>query len=152
MADQTNESVQRFRQALNRVPALMRGFVKIALLGQGDRLVQAIKDDLLGDEDEQRTRALYAQGASPLRDSIRMIDYTNSESPSVLITAGGPLTTNDEAGGPYDYAMAREFGTVRQEAHPFFWPTYRRLKPSIRAAIKEANSFNGGKRDFGFKS
>lgn len=58
------------------------------------------------------------------------------------VKAGGPRTTKPvrEAGKgnapSYDYANASEFGTSRQKAKPWFYPTWRRNKKQIRAGIE----------------
>ncbi len=50
-----------------------------------------------------------------------------------VVQAGGELTTKE-----YDYAEAFEFGTSRQHAQPFFWPTYREKREGIEQAIETA--------------
>lgn len=41
-------------------------------------------------------------------------------------------------GVSYDYALANEFGTVKEEAQPFFYNTYREHAADIRQAIDDA--------------
>ena len=41
-------------------------------------------------------------------------------------------------GVEYDYALGFEHGTSRQPARPFFWNTYRAMKPDIDQAISAA--------------
>lgn len=58
-----------------------------------------------------------------------------------IVQAGGDLTTKevrDGSGVPYDYAEAFEFGTSRQAARPFFWPTYRASRDQMQEAIDDA--------------
>jgi len=64
---------------------------------------------------------------------------------SVVIKAGGPLTTKPVRAGQsarYDYSLGTEFGTVKQGEKPFFWNTYnankKRAKNRIRKAGKSA--------------
>lgn len=57
------------------------------------------------------------------------------------VTAGGETTTKEVRAGSgvqYDYALANEFGTSNMPAQPFFWPTWRRLEPDVRADIEAA--------------
>lgn len=58
-----------------------------------------------------------------------------------IIQAGGDLTMGEVRGGSsvaYDYAEAFEYGTRRQQARPFFWPTYRDKREGIEQAIAAA--------------
>lgn len=60
-----------------------------------------------------------------------------------LVQAGGDRTTKDireGSGEPYDYAEGFEFGTSRQTARPFFYPTYHAMKDDMQDAINEAVS------------
>ena len=55
-----------------------------------------------------------------------------------IVQAGGDLTTKEireSSGVAYDYAEAFEYGTSKQPARPFFWPTYNEKKDEIRSAI-----------------
>lgn len=65
----------------------------------------------------------------------------------VEVTAGGDLTTREVregSGVSYDYALAIEYGTSRQEAQPFFEPTWRaregQIRENIEAAVNDALS------------
>lgn len=40
--------------------------------------------------------------------------------------------------GEYDYARAVEFGTSEQQAQPFFWPSYRQRKRTVRRRMNAA--------------
>lgn len=58
-----------------------------------------------------------------------------------IVQAGGDATTGDVRDGSgvdFDYGEAFEFGTSRQQARPFFWPTYREKRDGIRQAIADA--------------
>lgn len=58
-----------------------------------------------------------------------------------IVQAGGDLTTKEVREGSgvgYDYAEAFEYGTSRQHARPFFWPTYRDKREGIEQAIGDA--------------
>lgn len=59
----------------------------------------------------------------------------------VLVQAGGDLTTKEVregSGVSYDYAEAFEFGTSRQSARPFFYPTYHAMRDDMQQAINDA--------------
>ena len=73
-----------------------------------------------------------------LRASVRIEDRTDQRNPKVYVRAGGQKTTKTTAAGPYDYANATEFGTAKQSARPFFYPTVRRRLPGIRKNIDRA--------------
>ena len=60
---------------------------------------------------------------------------------SYAVKAGGPLTTKPVRKGQsaqYDYALAAEHGTSDQAAQPFFYPSYRLKKPTIRRGVNRA--------------
>ena len=93
--------------------------------------------------DAQRA-ALQGQEETPaetgnLEESCRV--ETRDDPLDVHVVAGGDLTETDVrtgSGEPYDYALGFEFGNSRQAARPFFWSTYRAMKPDIDSAIAEA--------------
>ena len=93
--------------------------------------------------DAQRA-ALQGQEATPaetghLEQSCRV--ETLEDPLDVHVVAGGDLTETEVrtgSGEPYDYALGFEFGNSRQSARPFFWNTYRAMKPDIDTAIAEA--------------
>jgi HK97 gp10 family phage protein len=110
--------------------------------------VQGELADILQEQAERLSAAqraeLQAQQTSPdetgdLEASCRV--ETRNDPLDVHVVAGGDLTTTEVRSGsgePYDYALGFEFGNSRQSARPFFWNTYRALKPSIDQAIAEA--------------
>jgi HK97 gp10 family phage protein len=58
-----------------------------------------------------------------------------------VVQAGGELTTKEVregSGVSYDYAEAFEFGTSRQPARSFFYPTYRAMRDQMQEAIDDA--------------
>lgn len=70
-----------------------------------------------------------------LEHSVRKIPGKSDT--QVRVVAGGQTTTRPEISNvPFDYARADEFGTVHMTARPFFWPTYRLLKPKLVASMK----------------
>jgi len=54
----------------------------------------------------------------------------------VVIRAGGSSTTVQHGGKSYDYARAVEFGALDIPAQPFFFPSYRLMKKSMRSAMR----------------
>ena len=54
----------------------------------------------------------------------------------VVIRAGGSSTTVGSGGRSYDYARAVEFGARNIPAQPFFFPSYRLMRKTIRSAMR----------------
>ena len=91
---------------------------------QADMLAAAIKDAAPVERGELRDSVQVRSGRDPL---------------DLAVTAGGDLTTKRTvAAVEYDYALATEFGTTKEEAEPFFFPTYRERAADIRQAIEDA--------------
>lgn len=93
---------------------------------QADMLADAIKE-----------AAPVKSGA--LRDSVQV--RRGRDTLDLVVTAGGDTTTKELRAGSgvqYDYALATEFGTSREEAEPFFYSTYREHAADIRQAIDDA--------------
>jgi HK97 gp10 family phage protein len=58
-----------------------------------------------------------------------------------IVTAGGEATTKEvraSSGVAFDYALAFEYGTSRQQAKPFFWPTYNAMRDDMQQQINDA--------------
>lgn len=73
-------------------------------------------------------RAIEHQISGHLAQSLRKKDVSSSDGSkiSVLVIGGGHLTTRrTSTGHSYDYALAEEFGTVKETPRPFFYSTYR---------------------------
>lgn len=118
-------SQAEFNRFLERMGEAMRERLTAALLENGEKLATEI-------------RAAAPDDAGALKQSVRVEDQTKKKNPRVHVKAGGPLTTHGGSHGSYDYANAVEFGTTKMPARPFFYPTYRRLKPEIRRDIANA--------------
>jgi hypothetical protein len=72
-----------------------------------------------------------------LRDSIRCVPAPKK--PGVLIIAGGtPATTRVSKGRTYDEALLLEYGTRREAARPFFFPTIEAEKRGLIDGITGA--------------
>lgn len=72
-----------------------------------------------------------------LHDSVRKKDVSTETKTSVLVLAGGKATTKRTANGVFDYALAEEFGTVKETARPFFYSTVRMYQNSFRDGVRE---------------
>lgn len=117
------------------------------LLALPDRLVgpisRAIQEQAQDLSDAQRS-ALVALEQSPdetgnLEQSCTVVP--GKDDLEFIVQAGGDLTTKEireGSGVSYDYAEAFEYGTSRQPARPFFWPTYREKRAGMQAAINNA--------------
>ncbi len=103
----------------------------------------AIKQQALMLSDAQR-QALQSMQEAPadsgdLEKSCTVVPGENDL--EWIVQAGGELTTREVrqgSGVDYDYALAFEYGTSRQHARPFFWPTYRERKDDMQQAINDA--------------
>lgn len=112
-----------------------------------DKLVRpvaaAVQEQAQALSDAQR-RALQALEQSPeetghLEESCVVVPGRNAL--EAIVQAGGELTTKEireGSGVDYDYAEAFEFGTSRQPARPFFYPTYRDMRDDMQSAIGDA--------------
>lgn len=132
-------SAARFRKRLERVPIEVRAAAASEALLQAQALGQAIQRAAPLDEGD-------------LKASVRV--EAGKYGDRFYVKAGGPKTTkrvrsSEKGNSPdYDYANAVEFGTKKKPPRPFFYPTYRASKRSIRsgmeATIKRAvANFNG---------
>jgi HK97 gp10 family phage protein len=75
------------------------------------------------------TTKTYGRGTD--YDSAVVVDgRDNSGKSKVAVGQGSGVT--------YDYALASEFGTSKEEAQPFFYPTFRARQAGIRQAIDDA--------------
>lgn len=111
-------------------------------------LPDRIRDELSGVVQEQaemlsgaQRAALQALETSPdetghLEQSC--VAVPGKDDSEWIVQAGGELTTKDireGSGVNYDYTEAFEYGTSRQPARPFFWPTYQEKRDDIEKAI-----------------
>lgn len=121
-----NLSVEQFKQLMARIPKAVANDLESAPREEGERLAVAM-------------RQVVPQGIDNRRELLESIRVEDGKRPlSVLVKAGGPLTTKEVRAGSgiaYDYSLANEFGTQKMKAQPFFWPTYRLMKKRIRSAL-----------------
>ena len=108
-----NPSVRRFRTDMKDLV----NQAKYNFRGQ----INAMADELVGNMRD----AIDHSVTGHLRESVRKKDisvsYGNRQEISVLVMAGGRLTIKDG----FDYALAEEFGTSKEDPRPFFYGTYR---------------------------
>ena len=101
-----------FLLRINHLPPI----VKARMQREFDRKAEEAVRDM-------QERVNVEKGA--LRDSIRWGQNTEEHSAGIKITAGGVPETqhpDHKNGLVYDEALLLEFGTVHQEAQPFFRP------------------------------
>ena len=117
-----------FERAIGQLSFKLRRQIAEAIKAEADRLADAIK-------------AAAPVKTGKLRDSVK-VRRTRNEL-KLYVTAGGEETTKEVRSGSgveYDYALATEYGTSKENAQPFFYPTARELEPSIRENIEQAVS------------
>jgi HK97 gp10 family phage protein len=120
-----------FDAYLNNLPDKIVAELSSTIREQGEMLSAAQKQALQSLEDTEPTGGLVESCvALPTDDPL-----------TYIVQAGGDLTTKEIREGSginYDYAEAFEFGTSRQHAKPFFWPTYRAKRQGIVDTINQA--------------
>lgn len=116
------------RKTLERLPVAIKQDLQVALTAEANALAGLM-----------RARVPVKDGT--LRASIRVEPRKQSGLIGALIKAGGPTTTKPVRKGQsatYDYAMAQELGTQEVLAQPFFFPSYRQKKTSIKRRASKA--------------
>jgi HK97 gp10 family phage protein len=111
--------------------------------------ILAMADELVGNIQS----AIEHSVSGNLKKSVRKKDVSTADETklSVLVLAGGPLTTKREASGSFDYALAEEFGTRREGPRPFFYNTVRfykaqaeeKYRETLEQTIEENNKVRG---------
>ncbi len=117
-----NASVERFKKLTEELKREVRDNAIAELNSQAESLA-----DLMA--------SVAPREKGELAHSIRVVQ---SNKPTIVrIVAGGKLTIRPTVSStPYDYARADEFGTVKMQARPFYFPSYRLRKKKIIAAMK----------------
>lgn len=116
---------------LESLPDKLEGQLSDVIREQAQRLSDAQKDALRSLEQSHKT--------GDLEESCTVVPGDHEL--EWIVQAGGDLTTKeirDGSGQPYDYAEAFEFGTSRQPAHAFFFPTYNAMRDEMQQAIDQA--------------
>lgn len=129
-------SIARLRKRLERVPIDVRAAAATESLLQAQRLGRAMKSSAPVD-------------LGLVRNSIRVEGGKFGD--RFYVKAGGPTTTKGVRkghDGSFDYATASEWGTEKETARPWFYPTYRAYRKSMKDGInstirKAAAKFNG---------
>lgn len=120
----------------NDIAQFQRNFEEISFRAKRE-LVEAVQAEAERLAEAIKAAAPVKTGA--LRDSIKVRRQRGGL--SFVVSAGGDATTKEIRGGsgePYDYAAAVEFGTGREHAEPFFFPTIRAMQDEIRANLQAA--------------
>lgn len=120
------DDLSSFQKQLGELPMKMKRQLATAIKAEAERLTSAIK-----------AAAPVKSGA--LRDSVQVRRRKNDL--DLEVTAGGDATTREVRGGSgvqYDYALAAEYGTAKESAQPFFYPTVRAMEREIHDNIEEA--------------
>jgi HK97 gp10 family phage protein len=118
----TNKSVEAFRRLSVEMMARVLDDSIAELNAQATTLVSAMKSVVV---------------SGPTGNLATSIRKEPGKRPTVVrVVAGGELTTRKVSGKPYDYARAVEFGTEHVTAQPFFFPTYRLMRKSMRNAMR----------------
>ncbi|WP_131193722.1 HK97 gp10 family phage protein [Lichenihabitans psoromatis] len=106
---------------------------KVAQFGPIRKARLQRKFDQKGAELVEKIRAAVPVDKGALRDSIRV--EPGKKYPGVLIVAGGTAAT---ARGPtLDEALLTEYGTRKEVAEPYFWPTINNETSAIRSAVAD---------------
>lgn len=110
----SEDALRRLQARISAMPIAARKAIADALEKGADEMVDGAK-------------ALAPVDEGHLRDSIRK--EPGAHELQVRVVAG------DEAAF---YAPMVEYGTTKQTARPFFWPTYRLLRKRIRNRVSRA--------------
>jgi HK97 gp10 family phage protein len=119
-----NPSVARFKKDMLDIVNRAKQDYRKTLVKQAEELAENIREAA-----PKRT--------GTLRQSVRVRDISTETKVSVLVFAGGPLTTKRTANTVYDYAVGTEFGTQKENPEPYFYNTYRLYKNEGLAQIHE---------------
>ena len=99
------------------IPSEVKASIKPAVAKGGEELVARMKH--LAPADDGKLRDSIAATPGPVELSV-------------TVSAGGAATTVQTAQGPFDVALAQEFGTVAMQRNSFFWPSVNTLKKRVR--------------------
>ena len=111
-------------------------FRKLTVDMQRDVFNDAITElNVQADALVQTMRSVVVHGpTSNLANSIRK--EKGKKETVVVVRAGGATTTVGSGGKSYDYSRSVEFGTHNVSATPFFFPSYRLMRKSMRSAMR----------------
>lgn len=117
---------------LNSLPDNIAAEIDDAIKAQAERLSDAQKQALRSIE-QPPSETGNLEASCVVVPGDQPLEY--------LVQAGGELTTKEVREGSgvgFDYALAFEYGTSRQEAHPFFWNTYEAMRDDMQNEISKA--------------
>jgi hypothetical protein len=122
-----NASVRQFKTDMRDLANKAKHNLHTEVLAQAEELADNIR------------RAIEHSVTGHLAESVRTEDKSNSDETriSVLVRAGGSLTTKHSDAGPFDYASAEEFGTTKEEARPFFYNNVRLYRANGQERFRE---------------
>lgn len=121
-----NVSVEEYKRRCMAIPPAVKEAAYARLVEHGQKMANTMK-------------AAAPRKTGKLANSIVL--ETDAGRLRIAIKAGGKATTTEVrkgSGVSYDYARGQEFGTVKMQRNPFFWPIYRLLKKSMRSAVKRS--------------
>jgi HK97 gp10 family phage protein len=117
----------------------------------------------MADELIENMRDAAPKDTGTLANSIRKKDVTRGgngpgqfQEVSVLVIGGGaPTLRRTHTGNTYDYSLANEFGTRKEQPHPFFYATYRKYRnfgnelfaETVQDAVEENNKLRDLRSD-----
>lgn len=118
----SNVSVERFKRLCQEMQQEVHDLAVAELNTQGDNLVRVME-------------SVAPRREGVLEHSIKKVP--GSSDTQIRVMAGGRETVREGVSSrPYDYSRADEFGTHKMAARPFFWPTYRLMKPKMVSTMK----------------
>lgn len=127
-----------------------------ALMSRLGKLPDAVETEIRGALEQNGERLVdLAKSLAPRGETGNLVESIRAEMDEnglgLSVKVGGPKTTKevrDGAGVDYDYALAQEFGTEDQAAHPSLYPAFRALRRVMRAnltrAVKRGVTKSGG--------
>lgn len=121
-----NRTVERFKRVLAALPKPARAAVHDELWKSASDVAEAMRS------------AASSGPTGNLKKSVRV--ERGRHELSVVIRAGGPLTTKPVRSGKtgsYDYSLANEFGTAEVGEQPFFWNTYNAKKKGAKNRVRK---------------
>jgi len=124
-----NPTVKSFKTDMLKFREILAVDLETNYLNRADELIANMKGAVPAD-------------SGTLKNSIRKKNVTRrdqaSKRVSILVMAGGPMTTHRSGTGEiYDYALGVEFGTVDTKAEPFFYSSARLYRQAGVASARE---------------
>lgn len=104
-------------------------------LGRALSVIKKREGRALADEVADAVRDAVPVKSGELRDSVRVIE--RKDGIFTVIVGGTPETMKPfrEGAVTFDLALGVEYGTSKQSAQPFFWPTVRPFQKRIEKSL-----------------